>query len=398
MLRADLIDLDELLEYPANPKLHDIPAIAGSIHDHGFIQRCTVNERTGFLLSGHGRRLALQKLRAEGQAPPDNIVVEGGRWMVPVDMIDVPAESEDEIVVILNQLTISGGWDRKKLVGMLKRIETAGRLTATGFSKDELRRMARRAFPPNPDDPGAALSIARALQQEYGTQSGQVWHLHNPANGLDHFILCGDSQDQRAGQRLLRGVQPQAIITDPPFELSPDKIRGVLNLFAPVAAVMMGLGWRPYDLPRDGWVSRLDLVWERNAPQSYLMQAMPLAYHNNILFMTRGFKTRLGWKRPDPSFGSIIRTPDHNAREWRYGLGISKPIAIFIEMLRGFEWEVWIDPFLGSGASLLACDALGVQCYGIERDPATVAIALNRAAGSGLEVSLFSDVEGRAAD
>jgi len=389
MLRADLIDLDELLEYPANPKLHDVSAIADSISEHGFIQRCTVNEVTGFLLSGHGRRLALQRMRGQGSAPPDNIVVEGGRWLVPVDVIAVPTEQEDEIVILLNQLTVKGGWDHKKLVMMLKTIEAQGALSRTCFSRTDLKRLARSAFPPNPDDPSVTLSLARELQAQYGTETGQVWRVCNPQTGLEHRVLCGDNQDQGATAGLLRGANIQAIITDPPFELSPAAIRCALDLFAPRATVLLGLGWRPFDLPREGWVARLDLVWEREGVQSFIHQGMPVVYHNTILLMTKGFKTRLGWRRPDPQFGSIIRTPGHSSREYRYGLGVSKPIAIFVEMLRGFEWDVWIDPFLGSGASLLACDALGMICYGIERDPATLAAMLNRAAGSGLDVELI---------
>lgn len=384
MLKADLIDLDELLEYPENPKLHDIPAIAGSISDYGFLQRCTVNIETGLLLSGHGRRMALQTLRSAGKPAPDNIVVDGGRWLVPVDFVEIPAEQEDEVVVILNQLTITGGWDTKKLVGILQKVQASGRLPATGFTKAELKRMARRAFPPDINDPGAALKIALELRERYQVDAGQVWRLVDPNSGLEHFILCGDSQDQEAIKRLTADYSIEAIITDPPFELASDKIRAIFDPLAPRAAVMMGIGWRPYDLPRDGWVSRLDLVWERTAPQSFPVPAMPIVYHNNILFMTKGFKTRLGWLRPDAGFGSVIRLQESDQREWRYGLGYAKPVAIFVEMLKGFEWERWFDPFLGSGASLLACNLLGMECRGIERDSATLAVAIHRAVESGL--------------
>jgi site-specific DNA-methyltransferase (adenine-specific) len=51
--------------------------------------------------------------------------------------------------------------------------------------------------------------------------------------------------------------------------------------------------------------------------------------------------------------------------------------AFFVEVYSDVgDW--WVDPFLGAGSTLLACDRLGRRCVGIERDPASVAITLER--------------------
>lgn len=79
--------------------------------------------------------------------------------------------------------------------------------------------------------------------------------------------------------------------------------------------------------------------------------------------------------RPRPNFPSVIETRHEFFDEI---VGHGKAADVFVEMLRGFGWKIVADPFLGTGATLLACETLGRECNGTENNPATFAVALQR--------------------
>jgi DNA modification methylase len=58
----------------------------------------------------------------------------------------------------------------------------------------------------------------------------------------------------------------------------------------------------------------------------------------------------------------------------------SKPVALVRPMVRNSAGtgDVVLDPFLGSGSTLIACEELGRRCYGIELDPRYADVAVQR--------------------
>lgn len=83
--RIEYLPLDDLKPNPANPKSHDVETIDGSVSRFGYIDGVIVDERTGYLISGHGRHKTLQEMRQRGESPPDGVQVdEAGGWLVPV--------------------------------------------------------------------------------------------------------------------------------------------------------------------------------------------------------------------------------------------------------------------------------------------------------------------------
>jgi hypothetical protein len=62
--------LDELRPDPRNPKGHDVAGLRASLGRFGYAEPITVDERTGLLVSGHGRRELLLDDFAAGSAVP----------------------------------------------------------------------------------------------------------------------------------------------------------------------------------------------------------------------------------------------------------------------------------------------------------------------------------------
>lgn len=78
--RFELVPIDDLVDDPTNPKGHDEAALDRSIDVLGYIEPIVEDERTGLLISGHGRKGALIRRRDSGMPPPDGIEVVDGVW------------------------------------------------------------------------------------------------------------------------------------------------------------------------------------------------------------------------------------------------------------------------------------------------------------------------------
>ncbi|MGH9095135.1 MAG: hypothetical protein ACRDXE_08235, partial [Acidimicrobiales bacterium] len=77
--------LDEIGRNPDNAKTHDMEMVGASAERFGIIDILTLDERTGWLVAGHGRLAALERQAAALEPPPEGIeVADDGTWMVPV--------------------------------------------------------------------------------------------------------------------------------------------------------------------------------------------------------------------------------------------------------------------------------------------------------------------------
>lgn len=137
----EYIDVDALQPHPDNPKDHDDDVLDASLERFGYTEPVMVDERTGLLAAGHGRRELVLRARARGEAPPEGVVVRDGQWLVPVvrgwsSADDVEAKAW---LVASNQTPAAGGWVDDRLAAILAEAqETSAGLDGLGWSADEL--------------------------------------------------------------------------------------------------------------------------------------------------------------------------------------------------------------------------------------------------------------------
>ena len=158
--------LSGLVENPGNPKLHDTAGIGASMGRFGLIDVIVEDGRTGFIVSGHGRRKTLLELHAAGQPAPDGVEVRtadtpsGDEWWVPV-VVGWASADDDEAAaatVALNRWTELGGWDLGSLIAQLDGLAAGPGLDGVGFSANDLDDVRARweeetTPPPPPEDP-----------------------------------------------------------------------------------------------------------------------------------------------------------------------------------------------------------------------------------------------------
>lgn len=135
--RTEYIPLDHLRADPANPKAHDTGAIDASIGRFGIIDQIVRDDRTGYMISGHGRDETLRQMRDRGDNPPDGVRLDAsGNWLVPV-IVGWSSRTDAEAraaLIALNQTTILGGWVDDALLDLLDNLDD---YTGVGFTEDD---------------------------------------------------------------------------------------------------------------------------------------------------------------------------------------------------------------------------------------------------------------------
>ena len=88
--------LADVPEAPRNPKLHDLDGITGSIVEHDFADPVLLDERTGLLVGGHGRKAALAMLQASGADRPDGIGITDDVFADLADLVNATPPTPPE--------------------------------------------------------------------------------------------------------------------------------------------------------------------------------------------------------------------------------------------------------------------------------------------------------------
>jgi len=186
--------IDRLKPYERNPRTHSpeqITKIAASLLEFGWTNPILVDADAG-IIAGHGRLLAAREL---------------GMTTVPVIELSHLTEAQKRAYLIAdNRLALDAGWDEDLLAEELRALEGLDfNLELTGFDLDELHDLLEDetaeevAAPEPPDDPV--------------TRPGDLWVLG------EHRLLCGDSSDPAAVDRLLGGAPVHLVNTDPPYNV-----------------------------------------------------------------------------------------------------------------------------------------------------------------------------------
>ena len=198
-LTVEYRPLGDLIPYARNARTHSeaqVALIAGSIREFGFTNPVLVDGASG-IIAGHGRVMAARLL---------------GLAAVPVIELGYLSEAQKRALVLAdNKLAERAGWDAAMLVLEVADLGTLGiDLVDLGFTGRELDDLLRQdgadpredAVPPVP-----AVPVSRL---------GDVWLLG------PHRLICGDATDATTVGRVLNGVRPHLMVTDPPYGVSYD--------------------------------------------------------------------------------------------------------------------------------------------------------------------------------
>lgn len=402
-LGADRIGVDELQLFEGNARRGDVAAIAESLADTGQYKPLVVN-----LGSATGRPL---------EVLAGNHTLQAARsleWaQVDVWLVDVDEQTARKINAKDNRLADLGDYDAKALHELLSGIDD---LAGTGYGQADVDALERQLYPPEPlTDP----DDAPAVRPEPVSVPGQIWELG------EHRLLVGSATDLESVRRLCAGVRPDCVWTDPPYGVeyvgkTKDALRirndgaaglGDLLLAAfEVVAAVARPGAPVYVAHADtervtfesamlaaGLVVRQNLVWVKNTlvmgRSDYHYKHEPVLLgetdnlddpdqHEPVLYgFTGGGSGRLG-RGGDRWFGGNNaatvfafpkppKNPDHPTM---------KPVALIDAMLANSlpPSGVVLDPFSGSGSTLIAAHGRGARALCVELDPRYADVIVRR--------------------
>ena len=369
--------VERLIPYARNARTHSdeqVAQIAASIAEFGWTNPILAGG-DGVVIAGHARLQAARKL---------------GITEVPIIILDHLSESQRRALVIAdNRLALNAGWDEEMLRVELDALrEDDFNLDLLGFGDDELEALLSEPdseVTGNTDDDAVPETPETAV-----TLLGDVWLLG------DHRLLCGDATNLEAVQKVLAGGLADMVFTDPPYNVNygatmKDNLRGkkrkiandnlgdgfeqfLRDVCANLLTVTKGAIYvcmssselhtlhRTFTESGGHWSTFV--IWAKNTftmgRSDYQRQYEPILY---------------GWKEGTDHFWCgardqgdvwLVKKPVANDLH-----PTMKPVELVERAVRNSSKsrDTVLDPFGGSGSTLIACEKAGRQARLIELEP-----------------------------
>lgn len=195
------IPIEQVIPDPRNARTHSdaqVAAVAASIREFGWTNPILVRPN-GVVIAGHARLLAARKL---------------GLAEVPVIELSGLSEAQCRALAIAdNQLALNAGWDEDLLRAELAALQEQDfDLDVMGFDEQELARLlAELGAAGGLTDPDAVPTTPQAAV----TAPGDLWLMG------EHRLSCGDALSRPAMEAVLGGGCADMVFTDPP-DNAPD--------------------------------------------------------------------------------------------------------------------------------------------------------------------------------
>jgi DNA modification methylase len=378
--------VDRLIPFARNARTHSdeqVAQIAASIAEFGWTNPILAGA-DGIVIAGHARLLAARKL---------------GLAEVPVIVLDHLTKSQRRALVIAdNRLALNAGWDEEMLRVELDALrEDDFNLDVLGFADDEIESLLAEPEEPvtgNTDDDAVPETPETAV-----TVPGDVWLLG------DHRLLCGDATQREAVENVLAGGLADMVFTDPPYNVNygatmKDKLRGKRRA---IRNDNLGDGFEQF--LRDACTNMLTVtkgavyICMSSSELHTLHQAFREAgghwstfvvWVKNTFTMGRSDYQRqyepilYGWKEGTDHYwcgardqGDVwfVKKPAVNDLH-----PTMKPVELVERAIRNSSKsrDTVLDPFGGSGSTLIACEKTGRQARLIELEPKYCDVIIRR--------------------
>jgi len=420
LLDLKYIPLPEIVPWDENPKRHDIERIKASMRRYGFTSPLIVNESSGILLAGHGRRDALLEMHQAGEPAPQNIETRNGIWFCPciitgVSLDDLEHQAyalDDNLSVMLgialsDQLEAFRQEEAATLLGELFEVDSL----PTFVDEDELYEALSRILDLDGlEDESFDVGAALEADVEPRIRRGEIWQLG------DHRLMCGDSTCEEDVVRLMDGEQAIMMATDPPYgdawvqKARDMAAKGYGHSHAELHGYIQGDDWSDEELAAflRSWLSiAVSEVAAGPFPVYVWHGAKRILFEMALLDVGFHVHQPVIWVKPSFVIGRLHYHPrcEWALHGWLQGRGkcsfygernqsdiweigrenmglhpVQKPIELFAIPMRNhtLRGEICYEPFLGSGTQIIAGEQLGRRVYAMEIEPKYCEVAIQR--------------------
>ena len=349
--------------------------IKQSLLKFGYVDPIIVNEDLT-VIGGHQRLTVLKDLDYE---------------TAKCVIVDLPKEDEKALNIALNKIT--GQWDEALLADLLLDLQESDfNLDLTGFEPPEIDDILSNVHDKELSED--EFDVEEELKKPTLSRHGDIWQLGK------HRVICGDSTKAETYKQLLDDRKANLVVTDPPYNVDVEETAGkilndnmsdgdfyqfLLSMFTQVenhmeddASIYVfhsdteGLNFRKAFKEAGFYLSGC-CIWKKN---SLVLGRSPYQWqHEPCLY---------GWKKKGKHQWFSDRK---QTTIWEYDRPKSsrdhptmKPIQLMAYPIQNSSMRgtIVLDPFLGSGSTLIAADQTGRVCYGIELDEKFVDVIVKR--------------------
>jgi len=373
---TDLLPADYNPRKDLKPGDPEYEKLKRSIEEFGYVEPVIWNKRTGRVVGGHQRLKVLLNM---------------GITEVECVVVEMDEEKEKALNIALNK--ISGDWDKEKLALVIADLQGADfDVSLTGFDPAELDDLFKDSLKDGVHDDD--FDVDAELKKPAVTKIGDIWKLGR------HRLVCGDSTKAETFAALMDGKLANLVVTDPPYNVnyegSAGKIKNdnmengafydfLLSAFQNTEAVMAqdasiyvfhadteGLNFRKA-FSEAGFYLSGTCIWKK---QSLVLGRSPYQWqHEPVLF---------GWKKKgkhnwysDRKQTTIweFEKPKKNGEH-----PTMKPVALIAYPILNSSLTncIVLDPFGGSGSTLIACEQTDRICHTAELDEKYCDVIVNR--------------------
>jgi DNA modification methylase len=401
----EVIPIGKLKPYSTNARTHtrkQVRQIAECITRFGFCNPVLIDD-VNTIIAGHGRVQAATLLGLEA---------------VPTLRLSHLSDAEKRAYVIAdNRLAEKAGWDREILAIELQGlIDLDFNVELTGFEMGEIELILHDDDEARRESAGPEDEIPEPMSKPTVSRTGDIWELGQ------HRLLCGDARDEVAYRQLLNGEKAEIVFTDPPYNVPIDgHVCGRGNIrhrefvmasgemspetFTDFLASVFG---RLATHTIDGSIHYICMDWRHMGE----MLAAGNAVYTELKNLCIWTKTNAGmgsfyrgkhelvfvWKSGTASHTNNFELGQHGrsrSNVWEYA-GVTsmragrleelamhptvKPVALVADALKDCSRRkgIVLDPFTGSGTTLIAAERTGRHARGIEIDPTYADVAVRR--------------------
>jgi DNA modification methylase len=356
-----------------------------------------------------------QSIERFGQSAPiivgrDNKLIDGAvvvaaakelglRTLACVHVNHLTPEEESALRIVLGRMGHKRETDIEALHDELARLEKHGlQIRGLGYTDQELDQIMLRPL----TDAKPQVDVDEAAELQSICQAGDRWLLG------DHVLLCGDAKEQGDWQLLMDGEAAQLVLTDPPYGVAVNKVVSTKH-----RDFVEGGGDMTHSEFEAMIVASFDQAHCALVPGGMLFSYMNWVHVDDLIRIGKqlGYEhiNLVTWVKNQGGMGSFYRSQSEfvivlkktgkhknnvqlgkhgrdRTNVWHYaGAGTSgtaarsvlkdhptpKPVDMLVDAILDVtdREDIVVDPFGGSGSTLMACEETGRKARLIEKDP-----------------------------
>lgn len=206
----------------------------------------------------------------------------------------------------------------------------------------------------------------------------------------EHRLLCGDSTDKAQVDKLMGGEKADMVFTDPPYGMNvvkpDDNIGGNRKAKCGVYRPIIGDD-KPFDPTFLLSLCELQIIWGANHFSNKLPTSPHWIVWNKEMPDGTDFSgAELAWTNIDKkavkvykfTWAGMTREGDRKDELNKRVHPTQKPVGLFQNILNDYDPRSVIDPYGGSGSTLIACEKTKRKCFMMELDPQYVQVIIDR--------------------